>query len=379
MNPTTREMWQVNKYLWLCLLFVVVYVHIAQAAGRLSVPLPQAYGIFVLALLNGAARTYFGWRRGGFNDQRGWVFTLVDVALISVAIRVTGALASDLWLLYFVLVISESLFSSSAQTTILNLCMIAGYAYGTWPERADPGFWGAAITRMFFLVTVASFGLRLSNDRERRSREVARLREQVAASDERARIAREIHDSLGHALVSSILRLELASRLVRKEPDEAEKLLQEEVPALRAAWNEGRNLAFHLRPWEPDEDGFVEGLRKQVARFAERTGLAVDLQLPESDWQCPRDRELCITRIMQEALTNVARHAQAERVKVLLEANNGTVRLVVEDDGVGFDVGVAAGSFGLQAMRERAEGLGGRVKLNSAPGEGVRIEVALPS
>src|SRR5947208_1402636 len=112
MNPSTREMWQVNKYLWLCLLFVVVYIQFAQASGRLTIPLAQAYGIFVLALLNGGARTYFGWRRGGFNDQKGWLFTIIDVALIGVAIRVTGGIESDLWLLYFVLAISETLFSS---------------------------------------------------------------------------------------------------------------------------------------------------------------------------------------------------------------------------------------------------------------------------
>ena len=197
MSISTREMWQVNKYLWLCLLFVLVYLHLSQAAGRLSIPLADAYGLFGLAIVNGGARTYFGWRQGGFNDRRGWIFTFVDVALISIAVRVTGALESDIWLLYFILVVSEGLFSSSLQSSVLCASMVAGYAAATWPDRSDPGFWPAVITRMFFLVTVASFGLRLSGDRERRNRELARLHEQVAASEERARIAREIQDHEG--------------------------------------------------------------------------------------------------------------------------------------------------------------------------------------
>lgn len=380
MSISTREMWQVNKYLWLCLLFALVYVYLARAAGHLSVPLAAAYGIFGLAIVNGGARTYFGWRQGGFNDRRGWIFTLADVALISIAVRVTGGLQSDIWLLYFVLVISEGLFSSSSQTSILCASMVAGYAAGTWADRSDAGYWPAVITRMFFLVTVASFGLRLSGDRERRNRELARLHEQVAASEERARIAREIHDSLGHALVATILRLELASRLVRKRPDEAETILREEVPALRAAWNEGRNLAFHLRPWEPDEAGFIAGLRKHIGRFAERTGLSVDLQISDSPWEIPSEREVCITRVLQEALTNVTKHSQADHVQIRLAEEDGLIHIALADDGVGFGPSgtVAGAGFGIRTMRERVEELGGEFTLTGRQGEGVKIEAQLP-
>jgi two-component system NarL family sensor kinase len=299
--------------------------------------------------------------------------------LISVAVRVTGGLESDLWLLYFVLAISEGLFSSSPQTTLLSALMVGGYALGVWPDMSETGFWAAAITRMFFLVTVSSFGLRLSTDRVRRSNELARLKEQVAASDERGRIAREIHDSLGHALVSSILRLELAARLVRKKPDEAEQILQEETPALRAAWNEGRNLAFHLRPWEPDNAGFAAGLRKHVARFAERTGLVVDLRLSDSPWQLRPEVEVCVTRILQEALTNVAKHAQAEHVHIWLDEARGAVTLAIEDDGIGFDPQVLEHGFGLRAMRDRAENCGGSLTVSGADVQGVHIEAAIPA
>jgi signal transduction histidine kinase len=379
MKPTTREMWQVNKYLWLCLLFIALFSPLAHGQGWLSVSIPAAYGVFGLAVLNGAARTYYGWKRGGFNDAQGWTFTLIDILLISVAVRITGGLRSELWLAYYVLLIAESLFSTSLQTTILNLGMIAAYLLATWPDHSAPDYVAKVLTRMFFLVVAGSFGLRLSGDRERRNKEVANLREQVAASDERARIAREVHDSLGHSLVSSILRLELCSRLIKKSPDEAEKLLQEEVPALRAAWNEGRNLAFHLRPWERDQAGLIASLRRHISRFAERTGIAVDFAADEESLQLTGDAEMALTRILQEALTNVAKHAEASKVTIQIIRTGGNVCCLIRDNGVGFNVEERDGSFGLTAMRDRALQNGGTVMLESRPDAGTTVEVVLPA
>lgn len=382
MRRSTREMWEVNKYLWLCLLFAALYVPWAARHGRLAVPVPAAYSLLLLAVVNGAARSWCGWRRGGFNDARlSWLFTLADIALISIAVRITGGLQSDLWLLYFVLLVSESLFADTRQTTLVNVLLVAGYAAATWPAHGRTDYLLVVATRMFFMVLVGSFGLRLTTDREKRDREVARLNEQVAASDERARIAREIHDSLGHALVAAILRLELSLRVLRKgRTEEAEALLKEEIAGLRAAWNEGRDLVFHLRPWERDGADLPETLRRHVGRFAERTGLAVDLRIAAGPWELPRDVEFAVTRILQEALTNVAKHARAGRVAISLERVNGQVRCRVEDDGVGFDAEASglAHSFGLSAMRERAEKLGGGLTLASRPGAGTTVEVCVP-
>jgi signal transduction histidine kinase len=379
MRPTTRDLWGVNKYLWLCLVFVALFIPWAAKHQWLRVHIAVAYGVFGLALLNGAARTYLGWKSGGFNEQRGWVFTLVDLALIAAAIWITGGLESELWLAYFVLLISESLFSPAGQTLFLLVCMVAGYAAATWSEHLQPDYFVTFVTRMFFLGVVGSFGRQLSEYRVRRNHEIALLHEQVAASEERARIAREVHDSLGHALVASILRLELCSRLIKKAPEEAEKLLQEEVPALRAAWTEGRNLVFHLRPWEKDPAGFAQTLRRHVSRFAERTGLAVNLEMAEEGWELRPEAELVITRILQEALTNVAKHAQASSVSIQVKQEEGTVRCRITDDGVGFDPEACDGSFGLRAMRERAEKLNGRVIFISRPGEGTTVEVTVPA
>jgi signal transduction histidine kinase len=379
MRPSTRDLWEVNKYLWLCLVFIAIFIPWAAKHHWLRVHVGVAYGVLALAILNGAARTYMGWKSGGFNEERGWIFTLVDLALIAVAIRITGGLESELWLAYFVLLISESLFSPAGQTIFLLACMIAGYAAATWAEHLQPDYFVSFFTRMFFLCVVGSFGRRLSEYRVRRNHEIALLHEQVAASEERSRIAREVHDSLGHALVATILRLELCSRLIKKSPEEAEKLLKEEVPALRAAWNEGRNLAFHLRPWEKDPAGFAQTLRRHASRFAERTGLAVNLEMAEDGWNLRPEAELVITRILQEALTNVAKHAQAASVSIQLERRDGQILCRIADDGVGFDPDSRDSSFGLRAMRERAEKVNGTVTIASKPGEGATVEVSLPA
>lgn len=378
METAWRDRWQVNKYLWMCLLFVGVYIPFAQAHGRLSVSVPVAYLLFIPAVLNGALRTYSAWRSGGYNDERGWIFSIIDVILISIGVRVTGGIQSDLWLLYFVLLISETLYAPPWQAKLLIGGVAIGYLAATWqayPAAVD--LLGLA-ARLFFLTLVGNFARRLSADRERRNREVAILSEQVAASEERARIAREIHDGLGHALTAAILRLELCARLLRRDPEEAEKILKEEVPALRAAWNEGRDLAFHLRPWERDEAGFVHGLRRNVSRFAERTGIAVDIRADDENLKLPPEIDLALTRIVQEGLTNIAKHAQASHVTITLQRENNRLHCTICDDGIGFSLEAVKGSFGLDAMRERAEKLGGACVIDSRPSAGTTIEVALP-
>jgi signal transduction histidine kinase len=380
MKSSNRDLWEVNKYLWICLIFAAWFIQAARARNWITVPLPYAYGVYALAIANGAARSYRGFKYGGNEGLYGWVFTLVDLILISIAVRITNGIYSELWLAYYVLLVSEALYSTRVQTSALNACIVACYVAATWFMHDAPNYWITVGIRMFFVVVVGSFGLRLSTDRERRQRELARLNEQVAASDERARIAREVHDGLGHALVASILRLELCRRLMKRDPAQAEAILEEEVPALRAAWNEGRNLAFHLRPWEKDLAGFANGLRRNVSRFAERTGIAVTLDMDDSrPWDLSADVELAVTRILQEALTNIARHAEASQVTVEVREAEGRVRCRVVDDGVGFEPEEKAGSFGMNAMRERAEKLGGALEVSSHPGAGTCVEATIPA
>jgi signal transduction histidine kinase len=116
-----------------------------------------------------------------------------------------------------------------------------------------------------------------------------------------------------------------------------------------------------------------------VSRFAERTGIAVNLNADDSlSDAVPAEVELALTRILQEALTNIARHAQATAVQIDVARRDGRVCCRIEDNGVGFTPESDGGSFGLNAMRQRAESLGGSFDLSSRPGEGACVQASIP-
>lgn len=389
MDGDIRQLWQLNKYIWMCLAFVLLYLPVAQAQGSITAPAWVAWTIFGLGLADGAARTYWAYRRGGALPLGwAWFFTYLDLLIISLAVGITGGIQSDLWLLYFVVMIYESLYAAPLTKRLMNVSVCAAYLLATLPDQVSlasplpPAVYARILaTRLFFVVIVSALARRISANALARHRELTLLREQMAAAEERARIAREIHDGLGHALVSSILRLELCARLIGRAPTEAESLLKEEIPALRAAWNEGRDLAFHLRPWEMDasrEGGIAESLRRHLGRFAERTGLSVDFQAEAEDWQLRPEAAFGLARIVQEALTNAAKHAQCSAIAVRLIRSSGSLVCTVRDNGKGFAMESAPAGVGLLTMRERAEALGGALRVESAPDSGTTLTVTLP-
>jgi len=383
-----RTLWQVNKYLWMTLGFLLLYLPLAQAQGLLEIPMWQACALFSLALLDAGARSLLAYRRNGYlPDLWSWGFTLIDITLISFAIHVTGGLKSDLWLIYFVVILFESLYSTPFQKYLITLTVALAYLMATLPHARqgalmpDSVYLRIFLSRLFFLTLVGSLAFRISRNVQESDRELSHLREQMAANEERGRIAREVHDGLGHALVSVILRLELCARLIRKSPEEAETLLKEEIPALRTAWNEGRDLAFHLRPWDTDTatEALPDALRRHLGRFAERTGVQIALKVEGTPCHLRPNAAFELIRIVQEALTNAAKHAQATSVEVTLNyPETGGVLCTIQDNGIGFIPEEKGAGFGLQTMRDRAHALGGRLTLESAPGQGAKIQVTLP-
>src|SRR5258708_34780354 len=111
-HPPIAEQWQINKFLWACLLFLVVFIPISSAQGWINIPMGTAFAILGVAVINGVLRTYCAWRSGGTNGRIGFLFTTVDVILVSVAVLVTRDIQSELWLFYFVLLIAESMFAT---------------------------------------------------------------------------------------------------------------------------------------------------------------------------------------------------------------------------------------------------------------------------
>jgi two-component system sensor histidine kinase UhpB len=202
-----------------------------------------------------------------------------------------------------------------------------------------------------------------------------------AQEEERLRIARELHDETAQALASLLVR----QRVAERSPDAAS--LQRTMADLRALTSEAlegvRRMALELRPTMLDDLGLVAAVEAFARQFSHRTGIPVDVRMTRRPERLPPEVELVAFRVIQEALSNVARHSGASRAEVRLGANGQFVTLSVADDGHGFELEAALDSrqrsLGLFGMRERAALVGGRLSLDSAPGRGTRVLLEIPS
>jgi two-component system, NarL family, sensor histidine kinase DevS len=204
------------------------------------------------------------------------------------------------------------------------------------------------------------------------------LRRVVAGQElERRRLARELHDETGQALTSILLGLKHMEEA--KTPADARTaaaaLREQIVETLQSV----RRLAVELRPSALDDFGLTPALERLAEAFGEQTGIAVDIQASLDTARLPEEVETALYRIVQEALTNVAKHAEATRVSVVVTRREDTVTAVVEDDGLGFGAGGGSGAgLGLIGMRERVGLLGGRLAIESTEGAGTTVVAEVP-
>ena len=205
---------------------------------------------------------------------------------------------------------------------------------------------------------------------EEERRESAR-RALGAQEAERLRIARELHDEVGQALTAVLLQLDRALVRVAGEPGER---IREARETARETLEEVRGIARNLRPEALDDLGLASALR-QLCLEAERAGVVVERAIAAGVSLAP-DAEVVVYRVAQEAMTNALRHADAERIRLVLRRDGGTTVLRVEDDGRG--TGRSAEGAGVRGMRERAVLVGGRLELRAAPGGGTSVTLMLP-
>jgi len=216
-----------------------------------------------------------------------------------------------------------------------------------------------------------------------RNAELARLSARMVAlhEEERRRLSRELHDET--AQVFSAVKLELSMLRQSLPPDRAARL-DRILGSIDTGIRSIRDVTNDLRPSLLDDLGLLPALRSLLAERAERTGLAVTFDAPPELPPLAPEAELAIFRAVQEALSNVTRHAQARAVRVAVALDGALLRLVVEDDGRGPPAGAdperleRAGHMGLAGMRERIGALGGRVHLGAAAAGGARLEIDLP-
>jgi signal transduction histidine kinase len=196
--------------------------------------------------------------------------------------------------------------------------------------------------------------------------------------EERKRLARELHDEIGQALTSILLRL----KTLQEEEDA--KVMNDRLNELRfltaQTIEELRRLAMDLRPSALDSLGIVPALRWYTQQCAERTGLDIRFLGPEQYERLSPETELTLYRVAQEGLTNAIRHGRARKIVVFLERdlNLDSVRLTITDDGTGFNAAALDRGLGLVGIRERVELLGGEFNIETTPGTGTQLWIEIP-
>lgn len=199
----------------------------------------------------------------------------------------------------------------------------------------------------------------------------------AAQEEERKRIARELHDSTSQSLTSLMVGLRSLSDV---GDSGAVKQRAEELRGVTAhTLDEVHNLAVQLRPSVLDDVGLPAALERCVNDYQHRYNLIIDLAVRGLESaRLPAEVETALYRIVQEGLTNVARHAQAKTTSVMIERRDGIVRAIIEDDGRGFKIEAAHNRLGLYGIRERAELLGGKLTIESEEGKGTSLFVEIP-
>jgi len=297
-------------------------------------------------------------------------------------------------------------------------------ARGVWSQSpvdlalvVVPPFWMTTWFRLAALTVLASVALgghKVRTSRlERRNRELLALKEQrelalaeahrsqarlneaygrlrrltgrleLAKEDERKRIARELHDEMGQALTAAKINLQLLLADGGTEGDVVERV-EDTIGLVDRMIGHVRTLSLDLRPPLLDELGLAAALRSYLEALAKRSGLEIRVSTDSAPARLAPEIEITAFRVIQEAVTNVMRHAEASTVEVRIAREDDALALSVADDGRGFDVEAtlerAAGGrhLGLLGIRERVESLGGTVDLRSSPAAGTRMRVRVP-
>lgn len=198
---------------------------------------------------------------------------------------------------------------------------------------------------------------------------------------ERRRVAIELHDELGQALTAIKINLQLSERFKDKAPAD---INLENIRIIEEALQQVRRLATALRPSMLDDLGLAPALKWMAEQSAQRAGFAVHFYHERTQTRLAPEIETACFRIVQEALTNITRHAQAQQVEIRLQRDGDNLALCVQDDGCGFDLAamqeraIAGGSLGVLGMQERAILLGGALEIQSVPGHGSTLLLRCP-
>lgn len=241
-------------------------------------------------------------------------------------------------------------------------------------------------TRMLTPEPAAQAASRLTGSLEERQalQQAATVRVIQAEERVRGRVAQHLHERVLQPLVNMALGSEICVRVVDSDPPAAKAELGHLCDVLQSTLREATETMLELRPIYARGEGVVATIRRYATTLAEESGAAVEVAVPYGERELPPDVALAVFRVAQEALRNAVRHGQARHIEVVLSFVTDGLMVVIEDDGTGFDVdetlmrAANRETSGIMGMLERAEMLGGMLRVNSTPGEGTRVELGAP-
>ena len=374
--PEYRRFTRVNLPVWVIVGAAVLWGVVAKLQGKFVLSWAQLGLLIALALVSAAARTWVGLKDPRVMYRLTLPLVLFDLVLITLATRFTGGFESQIWLLYFALLTSEAAVMPTRLLLVALGLTAVGYGWASAPLAPDQwndfGFRIAAVSLVSWLIH------QVYRSHAEYRMELAELREQYDLAQERERIAREFHDGLGHHLVSAIRGLESLRRRLKAHADTAaDCALQEQIDILRAALDDTRQTIQQLRA--PETTDMRVFIRQTAERVAQRLGAQLHCDCPDPMPTLTPLQTLMLTRVVQEALSNVMKHAgRPQNLWVACDWRDGWLEMRVADDGDGFDPATALEGMGLNNMRERIRTLGGELTIQSARGQGTTVLARVP-
>jgi signal transduction histidine kinase len=395
-RPGNRDAWERWGWVWMMLYYAAIIFTVGLSFAQIS---ETAVRLNILGFSGGTAVIYtlliFLWRRErGLRERPGRTVPAV-VALIILwffLVRITP-------IFYFLLLgLFPSIYSllSLSWAIVMNLLLAALIVVAQLSESGgslswrDPTVWayaGIALIGVAIGVWVnavirqSAHRRRLIEQLEATQAELAAAERRQGVMEERARLAREIHDTLAQGFTSIVMHLEAAEGALPERPDTLRHHLNQARRTARASLDQARQVVHDLRPELLARHSLPDAIERAARRWSGETGIPVSVTVTGGVLDLHPDVDVTLLRATQEALANVRKHAAASQARLTLSYMGDMVILDVQDDGVGIGRGEASpygGGFGLQAMRERVEQLGGAVDVESEPGVGTTVAVSIP-
>ena len=344
---------------------------------------------------------YMSWRilsQKAITWQQALGMSLLDLTVITAALYAEDGFQSRYYVFYYPALLGFSLMfprraSFGALGVVVALYVAVSFTVSPTLDldEKDEKVLIIRIMTMVGLVTAGALITRWERSRRREAvtaeRQTAKenlelqrkaQQAELAAVEERGRIAREIQDGIAQSIYMLSLHLETSAELARQKREDLKERLDGLVNLSKETLLEVRHYIFDLKPYLAGDKGLVSMVENQVREFNTVSGVPTTLETRGEERKIPVPVATCLYRVTQEALSNAFKHARASEVKVLLEFVPDGVQFTVRDDGGGFDGTGSASGHGLPNMRQRAEELGGSFALDAKEGEGTEVMIKLP-